>query len=64
MRLYSLTTTVEWLARQITEAFSWNEAPRYLFRDRDRTYGAAFTRRLRAMGIPAKILAFAVEVIE
>src|ERR1035437_8508086 len=52
------------LARQITEAFPWNEAPRYLIRDRDRAYGAAFTRRLRAMGIPAKILALAVEVIE
>jgi hypothetical protein len=28
--------TAEWLARQITEAFPWNEAPRYLIRDRDR----------------------------
>jgi hypothetical protein len=52
------------LARQITEGFPWNEAPRYLIRDRDRAYGAAFTRRLRAIGIPAKILALAVEVIE
>ena len=26
--------TAEWLARQITEAFPWNEAPRYLIRDR------------------------------
>ena len=43
--------TVEWLARQITEAFPWNEAPRYLIRDRDRAYGAAVTRRLQAMGI-------------
>jgi hypothetical protein len=23
------------IARQITEAFPWNEAPRYLIRDRD-----------------------------
>jgi transposase InsO family protein len=37
--------------RQITEAFPWNEAPRYMIRDRDRIYGAAVTRRLRAMGI-------------
>ena len=27
------------LARQITEAFPGNEAPRYLIRDRDRAYG-------------------------
>ena len=28
--------TAEWIAHQITEAFPWNEAPRYLIRDRDR----------------------------
>jgi len=39
--------TAEWLARQITEAFPWNEAPRYMIRDRDRIYGAV-TRRLRS----------------
>ena len=27
--------TAEWVARQITEAFPWNEAPRYMIRDRD-----------------------------
>ena len=27
--------TAEWIARRITEAFPWNEAPRYLIRDRD-----------------------------
>lgn len=43
--------TAEWIARQITEAFPWNEAPRYLIRDRDSVYGTAVTRRLRAMGI-------------
>jgi transposase InsO family protein len=43
--------TAEWLARQITEAFPWNEAPRFLIRDRDRIYGGVFIRRLRAMGI-------------
>src|SRR6266516_884833 len=43
--------TAEWIARQITEAFPWAETPRYLIRDRDRVYGAAVTRRLRAMGI-------------
>jgi len=38
--------TAEWIARQITEAFPWSEAPRYLIRDRDRVYGAAVTHRL------------------
>jgi hypothetical protein len=41
--------TAEWIARQITEAFPWDGAPRYMIRDRDRTYGAVVTRRLRAM---------------
>jgi transposase InsO family protein len=49
--------TAEWIARQITEAFPWNEAPRYLIRDRDQVYGAAATRRLRAMGIRDKPIA-------
>ena len=49
--------TAEWIARQITEAFPWNEAPRYLIRDRDGIYGAAVTRRLRAMGIRDKPIA-------
>src|SRR6476659_7484010 len=43
--------TAERVARQITEAFPWNEAPRYLIRDRDRIYGTVVMRRLRAMGI-------------
>jgi len=52
----SVTThpTAEWVARQITEAFPWNEAPRYMIRDRDRIYGAVVTRRLRTMGIRDK----------
>ena len=43
--------TAEWVARQLTEAFPWDEAPRDLIRDRDRIYGIVVTRRLRAMGI-------------
>jgi hypothetical protein len=45
------------VARQITEAFPWKEAPRYLIRDRDAIYGAAVARRLRAMGIRDKPIA-------
>jgi transposase InsO family protein len=43
--------TAEWVARQITEAFPWDEAPGYMVRDRDRIFGGIVTRRLRTMGI-------------
>jgi transposase InsO family protein len=43
--------TAEWVARQLTEAFPWQESPRHLIRDRDGVYGQAFHKRLRAMGI-------------
>src|SRR6202165_6077999 len=49
--------TAEWVARQITEAFPWDEAPHYLIRDRDRIYGTVVPRRLRAMGIRDKPIA-------
>jgi transposase InsO family protein len=42
--------TAEWVARQLTEAFPWNEAPAYLIRDHG-IYGHAVSRRLAAMGI-------------
>jgi transposase InsO family protein len=47
----------EWIAQQITEAFPWSEAPRYLIRDRDGIYGVAVRRRQRAMGIRDKPIA-------
>ncbi len=49
--------TAEWIARQITEAFPWNEGPRYLVRDRDQIFGAVVMRRIRAMGIRDKPIA-------
>ena len=49
--------TAEWIARQITEAFPWGDAPQYLIRDRDRIYGTIVTHRLRAMGIRDKPIA-------
>ena len=49
--------TAEWVARQITEAFPWDGAARYMIRDRDRIYGTVVTRRLRAMGIRDKPIA-------
>src|SRR5258708_4120196 len=47
-RLISLSVTAnptaEWIARQVTDAFPWNEAPAYLIRDRDASCGHAVTR--------------------
>jgi transposase InsO family protein len=43
--------TAEWIARQITEAFPWDQTPQYLIRDRDASYGYVVTRRLASMGI-------------
>ncbi|MEM7042416.1 MAG: integrase core domain-containing protein [Pseudomonadota bacterium] len=49
--------TAEWTARQITEAFPWDEAPRFLVRDRHSTYGQAFRDRAKAMGIEEVLIA-------
>ncbi len=43
--------TAEWTSLQILQAFPWDNAPRYLLRDRDCTYGQEFVHRVRAMGI-------------
>ncbi|SIO47391.1 Integrase core domain-containing protein [Bradyrhizobium erythrophlei] len=43
--------TADWIANQITEACGWEQAPRYLIRDRDGAYGEVFIRRLRSIGI-------------
>jgi hypothetical protein len=42
--------TAEWISHQLTEAYGWKVAPRYIIRDRDALYGDVFIRRLRAMG--------------
>ena len=49
--------TAAWVSRQVTEAFPWNTAPRYLLRDRDSSYGADFCNRVEAMGIREVITA-------
>jgi len=49
--------TQGWLSGQMTEAFPWDTAPRYLLRDRDKSYGPAFRHRVRAMGITEVITA-------
>jgi putative transposase len=49
--------TQDWLSRQMTEAFPWDTAPRYLLRDRDKSYGPTFRHRVRAMGITEVVTA-------
>jgi putative transposase len=43
--------TAEWATQQVVEACPDDTAPRWIHRDRDRIYGAAFQRRLAGMGI-------------
>jgi transposase InsO family protein len=56
---FGVTTnpTAEWISRQITEAFPWDSAPRYLIRDRDSAYGPIFRQGLRAMSIRDMLIA-------
>ena len=49
--------TQVWLARQMTEAFPWDTAPRYLLRDRDASYGSVFRDRVRVMGVEEVVTA-------
>jgi putative transposase len=49
--------TAQWTAQQVVEAFPWDEAPRYLIRDRDRIYGTAFRQRVRHMRIAEVVIA-------
>ena len=42
--------TARWTAQQLTEAFPWDTAPRFLLRDRDRIYGKTFRQRVAEMG--------------
>src|SRR3989442_11015293 len=41
----------EWIARQLTEAYGWQQAPRYIIRDRDRVYGGVLGQRVGGVGI-------------
>ncbi len=43
--------TTQWTSQQVVEAFPWDEAPRYLLRDRDAIYGAQFQQRVGTIGI-------------
>lgn len=43
--------TAEWTAQQVAEALPWDEAPRFLMRDRDSIYGTVFSERVHRLGI-------------
>jgi transposase InsO family protein len=43
--------TAEWTAQQLRDAFPWDTAPRYLLRDRDRIFGADFSKQVKEMGV-------------
>jgi putative transposase len=43
--------SAQWTGQQLVNAFPYDSAPTYVIRDRDKIYGAAFARRVRAMGI-------------
>jgi hypothetical protein len=49
--------TAAWLSRQLTEAFPWDTAPRYLVRGRDGSYGGEFRNRVKTMGITEVVTA-------
>ena len=49
--------TAAWLSRQVTDAFPWDTAPRYVLRDRDASYGQHFRRRVDAKGITKVVTA-------
>jgi transposase InsO family protein len=49
--------TAAWTAQQMVNAFPWEEAPRFLLRDRDGIYGAEFLRRVERMGIEEELTA-------
>ena len=50
---FNVTTNpyAEWTAQQIINAFPYEEAPRFLIRDRDKIYSPYFTKRVEGMGI-------------
>jgi transposase InsO family protein len=57
---FNVTTnpTAQWTAQQVTEAFPWDTAPKYLLRDRDKIFGKLFQGRVRSMGIEEVLTAY------
>ncbi len=49
--------TAQWTAQQLTEAFPFDAAPRYLVRDGDGCYGRQVQQRIRSLGMKEIITA-------
>jgi hypothetical protein len=47
--------TSEWVAQQMVEAFAERDAPRYVIRDRDASYGTEFRRRIQSLGMKSQL---------
>jgi transposase InsO family protein len=43
--------TAAWVWQQLVQATPWGRAPRFLIRDRDAVYGAAFVPKARRLGV-------------
>ena len=43
--------TAEWTAQQLREAFPFDHVPEYLLRDRDRIFGAEFSKQVADLGM-------------
>ena len=50
--------TARWSGQQVIEAFPFDEAPRFMIRDRDAIYGMDFRERIKHMGIEEVIIAY------
>ena len=50
--------TARWTAQQVIEAFPFDEAPRFMVRDRDGIYGHDFRERVKHMGIEEVVIAY------
>ena len=49
--------TARWTSQQITEAFPYDSAPKYVIRDRDKIFDNIFVKRLRTMQIEEVLIA-------
>ena len=48
-------TTLHWIARQLTEAYGWQQTPQYIVRDRDCVYGDVVIQRLSSNGYTGSV---------
>ena len=55
---FNITTnpTTQWTAQQITEAFPYEETPKYMIRDRDTIYSQFFRKRVKNFGIKEVVI--------